>query len=492
MKEKIKFLMDRGYLLEPDVLGSLDESSFNLIKKYLDPEKNPTISLSLLDDLKSKYLKECIVEEREIGVDESPGSVEVLKSYDDPLKKVEVDDFIEHYKVRYNKLRQILQNRSELTNAVSINRLFHKPERETVSLIGVVYNKEITRNGNIMLEVEDTTGSIKVLVNSNKQDLFKKASNIVLDEVIGVNGNMGTRIVFANDILFPDVPLNGNNLKKSPVEEYMAFISDVHVGSNLFLEEEFLRFIKWLNGEVGSTEQKKVARAVKYLVIAGDVVDGIGVYPGQDEELTIHDLKSQYDKFAEYIKLIRNDIKIIICPGNHDAIRLAEPQPAFDKELAKSLYELDNVVLVTNPSMVNIGKRDGFSGFNLLIYHGFSFDYYIDRVEEIRLNGGYDRGDLVMKFLLQKRHLAPTHTSTLFVVNPSQDGLIIDEIPDFFLSGHIHKLSVSKYGKTSMLCGSCWQAKTAFQEKVGHHPEPCRVPIINLKTRDIKVMKFCD
>ena len=67
-----------------------------------------------------------------------------------------------------------------------------------------------------------------------------------------------------------------------------------------------------------------------------------------------------------------------------------------------------------------------------------------------------------------------------------------DEIPDFFVSGHIHKSSVSHYGKTTLICGSCWQSTTKFQEKVGHHPEPCRVPIVNLKTRDVKLMKFCD
>ena len=32
--------------------------------------------------------------------------------------------------------------------------------------------------------------------------------------------------------------------------------------------------------------------------------------------------------------------------------------------------------------------------------------------------------------------------------------------------------------------------QTSFQEKVGHHPEPSRVPIVNLKTREMKILKF--
>ena len=97
-----------------------------------------------------------------------------------------------------------------------------------------------------------------------------------------------------------------------------------------------------------------------------------------------------------------------------------------------------------------------------------------------------------MKFLLKRRHLAPTHSSTLHMPDANQDALVIDRVPDFFVAGHIHKSSVSSYRNIRMICGSCWQSKTPFQEKVGHHPEPCRVPIVNLQTRNVKILKFGD
>ena len=146
--------------------------------------------------------------------------------------------------------------------------------------------------------------------------------------------------------------------------------------------------------------------------------------------------------------------------------------------------------MVSNPAAVNIGSTKDFPGFDFLLYHGFSFDYFIANVESIRNQGGYDRADLMMKFLLQKRHLAPTHKSTLYIPDVNQDPLVISNVPDFFLTGHIHKSSVSNYRNVTMICGSCWQSKTSFQEKVGHHPEPCRVPIINLQTREVKILKF--
>ena len=151
---------------------------------------------------------------------------------------------------------------------------------------------------------------------------------------------------------------------------------------------------------------------------------------------------------------------------------------------------MSNVTLVTNPSLINISKTKTFSGFNVLMYHGYSFDYYVSNVESIRMNGGYNRSDLIMKFLLKRRHLAPSFKSTPYLPAHREDPLLIKTIPDFFLTGHIHYSCVANYKSVTMISGSCWQGKTSFQEKLGHEPEPARVPIVNLKTREIKILRF--
>ena len=103
----------------------------------------------------------------------------------------------------------------------------------------------------------------------------------------------------------------------------IVFLSDVHIGSLTFLEDAFTRFIDWINCEFGNEEQVKIAESVKYLVIGGDIVDGIGVYPNQEKELAIKDITQQYNEAARFLGNIRSDIKIIIAPGNHDASRVA-------------------------------------------------------------------------------------------------------------------------------------------------------------------------
>ena len=455
---------------------------YNLFLNILNKDFKP-VNLTNTDDLN---LNEEQIQEN--IKDENNSNVIILKDYNDLEKKRDVETFTNYFRQRYAALKNILISRPELQNAISINRLQNKSGHEKVVIIGLVSDKRLTKNGNLLFVLEDSTGTISVVFSKNKP-FFSNANDVLLDEVIGVTGLNGDKIIFADNLYFPDVPSN-NQLKKFDEEIYIAFTSDMQVGNKLFFEKNFLKFIDWLNMDRGDERQKELAKKVKYLFIPGDIVEGVGVYPGQEEDLLIQDIYKQYDKFAEYIGKIRKDIKIVISPGNHDAIQIAEPQPAFDKNLAPALHELPNVYITTNPSLVNICSTKDFSGFNILMYHGFSFIHVAENVDTIRKLGRLERPDLIMKFLLQKRHLAPSHTSTLYLPNAKEDSLIIDKVPDFFISGHLHKSIAANYkGVTTVNC-SCWIDSTEDQERRGVIPDPCKVILVNLKTRDIKILNF--
>ena len=426
----------------------------------------------------------------EAKVRDTAGSrVDVISSYNKPSKSYGVQDFVQYFTKRYKAIETILRKRPELAGVISIGRVLRKRDKEHIAIIGMVLEKSETKNGNIMLRLEDPTGKIAVLVNKNKPELFEAARDLVLDEVIGVLGVSGEKIVFVNEVFWPDVPYS-KEARRAPDEAYAIFLSDLHVGSKYFLNDEFKRFIKWINGEYGNEKQREIARKTSYVFIVGDVIDGVGIYPNQEEELEIKDIYGQYEALAEWVAQIPHEKKIIICPGNHDALRLAEPQPPLDRDFAAALYELPNVVLVSNPAVVNIHSSGGFSGIEVLMYHGYSFDYYVAEVGSIRSNGGYHRADLIMEFLLERRHLAPTYTSTLYTPDPERDPLVIHRVPDIFVTGHIHYSKVKNYRNVTMISGSCWQGLTSFQAKLGHDPEPARVPAVNLKTRDVKILRF--
>jgi len=365
----------------------------------------------------------------------SRGHVEVLFDYKDKVKKREVQDFVKYFNKRYKFIEGLLRGRHELRNTLSISRALQKKEREPVSLIGIVSNKRRTKKGNIMLTIEDPTGEIRVLISENRADTFAIGKDIVFDEIIGITGSTGNKIVFANNVIIPEVPLT-KELKKCPTEGYAAFMSCIHVGSGGFLKKEFEKFLNWLHGGVGNEAQRRIAQHIKYIFILGDLVDGVGIYPGQEHELQDTDIYSQYKEFVRYIKMIPEHINVIICPGNHDATRIAEPQVPVPDEFIGELRDCPNVTLVSNPAMLNIERDEKFDGLDILIYHGYSFDYYAANVESIRMGGSYDRGDLIMKFLLQRRHLAPTHASTLYIPDSERDPLVIEKVPDIFATGH--------------------------------------------------------
>lgn len=457
-----------------------------LLNYSISKEKKDELNTILEDIKKEPELTEELIENKQI---EDNNNVILVKSYNNPPKKREPQDFVHYYNKRYESLKKILLNRIELQNTLSISRVLNKNNREEISIIGMVIEKNVTKNDNLIITIEDITGQISILINKSKPELYEKAKNITLDEVIGVLGIASNKLIFVNNLLFPDVPLN-NIQKKADLESYAAFISDIHVGSRLFLREEFMKFINWINGESGNEQQRKLATNIKYLFIVGDLVDGVGVYPAQEPELVIKDVIEQYNELAKLLSLIRSDIKIIACGGQHDAIRLSEPQPVFDKTYSKALYNLPNFIAVSNPSTINIGSTKTFEGFNVLIYHGASFHYYISNVDQLRFNNTPDNPHYTMHYLLQKRHLAPTHGSTVYVPDIYEDPLVIDKVPDIFVSGDMHRSDISQYNNIITINCSCWQGKTDFQEKIGNDPDPAKVPIFNLKTREIKIINF--
>ena len=500
-KKIVESFLKKGILLNPDFLDS-DNPNANVSESMIVLGKEPaalpskeaeTVDRNEADRIKKQHEKEETshpevpkAQSSEPGVE----SVQIISSYLSDPKKKTVDHFTSYFKKRYELVSRVLQSRPELQNLTRISGLKNKIDASNVSIIGMISEKQETKNKHLLLTIEDTTGSQRVIVSKNRPEIYSEAKELVTDEVIGINGAFKQDAFFPNNILVPDIP--EATLKKSPVEEYMACMSDLHFGSKQFMPEEFKKFLSWINLETGTDKQKRVAEKLKYVLIAGDVVDGIGIYQNQESELEQTDVKKQYESCAEALAQIPDRIKLVISPGNHDAVRMAEPQPPLNNEFSESLAKLKNALLVSNPATVKIGAKENFPGFTCLLYHGYSFDYYVANVDAIRLNGGYDRADLIMKFLLRRRHLAPAHTSTLINPTPNQDALFMEHVPDFFIAGHIHRTSVSNYRSTTLINSSCWQSMTSFQERLGHNPQPARLPLVNLKTRDATIINFSD
>ncbi|MEN6292262.1 MAG: DNA-directed DNA polymerase II small subunit [Methanobacterium sp.] len=384
----------------------------------------------------------------------------------------EVKDFITYFNSRYEQLRNILNKRRELKDHRPINRI--GKSEEVIKIIGMVNDIKNTKNSHKIIELEDETGSTSVLVHNESGQLYEKAEKIVRDEVIGIIGSKKGTLVIASDIIQPGVP----RIAEKPMDFGAVFISDVHIGSSTFLEDAFNRFIKWINGDFGDDNQQEIANDVKYLVLGGDTVDGIGIYPNQEKELTIKDIYEQYDEAARLLGDIRSDIKIVISPGNHDAVRLAEPQPALPETYAKSLYELKNAEFVSNPGVVSL------DGINTLIYHGRSFDDMAMSVKGF----SHQRTDLVMTELIEKRHLAPIYGERTPLASEYEDHLVIKEVPDIFHTGHVHINAYKRHKGIHLINSGTFQSQTEFQKIYKIVPTCAEVPVIHRGS--FKLLKF--
>ena len=429
-------------------------------------------------DVKEKHINKAILEASETVKDEKIKFKRNLEKsnveYDfeiiqDTSKKSytsgELENLISYFQSRYEKLYNILSKRPELRNPIKVADI--DDSQDSLSMILMVKEIRSSKNGHKIVEFEDDTGSISVLFSNNNDELFAEAEKLVRDEVIGViaNKSKDNSFAFGQQIINPGVL----RIPEKEMDFGIVFLSDVHIGSLTFLEDAFTRFIDWINCDYGSEEQRKIAEDVKYLVIGGDIVDGIGVYPNQEKELAIKDITEQYNEAARFLGNIRSDIKIIIAPGNHDASRVAEPQPAVPEEYANALYELDNVEFISNPGVVSL------DGINVLIYHGRSFDDLVMAVKEFT----HERNDLLMEELLQKRHLAPIYGERTPLASELEDYLVIEDVPDVFHTGHVHINTYRRFKGVHMINSGTFQTQTEFQKIYNIEPTPAEVPVLH-------------
>jgi len=380
----------------------------------------------------------------------------------------DIGNLIEYFQNRYKKLSGILSQRPELRTFQKINEI--TDNQTDLNLIVMITDIRSTKNGHYLIEVEDDTGSLPILVSKDNDELIAYAKNLMKDEVIGViaekRPGSENSLAIVKNLIDPGVP----RIDRKEVDFGTVFTSDVHIGSSTFLEDAFVRFVKWLNGDFGNEEQMEMANNVKYMIVGGDIVDGIGVYPNQDKELAIKDITAQYDEAARLLGDIRSDIKIIITPGNHDASRVAEPQPAVPEKYAKSLYKLNNVEFLSNPSTVSL------DGLKVLIYHGRGIDDMVMGSNDF----SHERNDLVMKEFLNKRHLAPLYGERTPLASELEDHLVIDTVPDVLHTGHVHINTYTNYKGIHCINSGTFQTQTEFQKIYNIMPTPAIVPIIDV------------
>ncbi len=477
-------LAERNTVLTPEAWDYLDkfDEPCSVVENIIEVNKN--LPFPLGRDTLQNFIE--VEEDREIK-DETEKKIEEKTDLDRPdldnikvLKDISgestctgvIDDFKEYFLDRYERLRSIISKRREAKGISEIGRVAKRSGRaKVIGMVGDIHN---TANGNKMLTLEDPSGKIKAFISSDSEAFDK---NLLEDEVVLAEGQIweqkqGYDTTFAvDDIIRPGIP-KIKKMRDKKFEGKIAFIGDVHVGSDTFLKDEWNRFTDWMNSD------DEVAQEIRYLVVTGDLIDGIGIFPNQEEELEIIDIYEQYKEFARMLSEIPDDVLIITIPGNHDIVRNSEPQPKLPEDVQD--FFSDNVVFYGNPCLLEI------DGLKTLLYHGSSINDLSDLLPDVSNH----RPITAMKEMMKRRHLVPVYGKKTSIAPEDKDYLLIEDIPDVFVTGHIHRTEVEEYHGTIMINSSTWQSQTEYQKMRDIEPDPAKVMVLDPTENQVSIQNF--
>jgi len=459
----VSYALNKGFQIHPDaleILHKIDVRELGQIIKDVVKEKTKQKVFLINEEDFEIYL----------GIkDDGEHQVE-FEILSDPTGKITSAEGVEGYGAlfasRFDKLKQIMSDRPESKKVRDIASIKSVTKTDDELFVwGLVSDRKSDRNIT-KITLEDPTSSMEIVVFEG--ELKDGADTLLMDQfamfkiIPAKNGGF-----FAKDILLPDIPEHTTN--RSKTETYAVFLSDLHVGSKFFMEDELLDFINWVSSA------DPIARKIRFVVIGGDLIDGVGVFPGQDKTLSQLTTEAQLQKTFEVLDKIPRHIKVFLISGNHDAGRKALPQPAIPKMYNSELWDRENFFMLGNPSMVSL------NGVKVLMYHGQSID------DVVRTTPGvsYDKPAAVMRHFLKARHMSPIYGSRTPIAPETEDMMVIDDVPDIFHSGHVHFVGLDMYKGVLIINSGAWQRQTDFQESVGITPTPGMAIIVNLQTMKV-------
>ncbi len=463
MKKELSFALNyalnKGFQIHPDafkILEDLDVDKLEKIIKEIVREKSREKLFQIDQDDLETYL----------GIKEDSTIQSTVKILSEPTSKITSGEGVKGYNAlfssRFNKLKRIISDRPESKMLKSAAFVKTTKIEDDLYVCGLVSERNSERNVTKLL-LEDPSGTFEGIIFDD--ELQKLADTLLIDQFVMVRVSSAKNSGYIiKDIILPDIPEQAKN--KSETEAYAVFLSDLHIGSKYFMENEFSEFISWLSSP------DPVARKIRFILIGGDMVDGVGIYPNQNKELVCQTIQEQLKKAEDLIDKIPKNMKVIIMPGNHDPGRRALPQPAIPKKYNSGLWERENVFMVGNPAVVSL------NGVIVTMFHGQSIDDIVKTTPGL----SYDRPTDVMRHLLRARHLSPIYGSQTPIAPEMEDVLVIENVPDIFHVGHVHRAQLDMYKGVLLLNSGSWQAQTPFQASVGMTPNPGIALMVNLKT----------
>ena len=195
------------------------------------------------------------------GEASTDSSIEIIKNYEGEISEAKPANWVNYFNDRFNRLKTILMSKDR-SGLLSIANIKNMPQSSDVKSIVMVSSVSISPvKKYTILDIEDNTGSYKAIITNPNQEILE-------DQVVIISGRKYNDAIFVKDIIFPDIQMK-EKVKQEMDDAFILFLSDIHVGSKLFVEDAFEKFIKWINGDI--QEYSDIAKLVKFIVLNGDL-----------------------------------------------------------------------------------------------------------------------------------------------------------------------------------------------------------------------------
>ena len=176
------------------------------------------------------------------------------------MESFNIQDFVRNLNERYVFLQNILMKKLELSNIVSIN----KCSDGAASIIGMVKEKE-EKGDKFIAILEDPTGEVQVSIQK------KLGEKISLDDVIAVSGEINNKVLNADKIIFPDVPLKPVVFSNDSIR--VAFTDKDVKADYMVYDDKIKDMIKKKEIEISNPSIFKIGNVIFLMLIGFDPLD---------------------------------------------------------------------------------------------------------------------------------------------------------------------------------------------------------------------------
>ena len=203
LQGRVKYFLDKGYQLDKEVLEFL--------------QTNPEETERLVNFIDKTQPKTTTISQNELNMflGNTQNQLEIIRVPEVANNPQTVDTTLNHLRIRYDYIKNLLVKRLELTNPTSINRIGNSKQFSIIGLIREIdyYNKTIV--------VDDKTGSAQLGFGNLTTPLYN-------DEVVGFICSQENNRIEVRNIVVPDIPIK-KEISRTTKPTHCLFLSDFHL-----------------------------------------------------------------------------------------------------------------------------------------------------------------------------------------------------------------------------------------------------------------------